>query len=387
MKKKVLNGCDLLDSEAAFNMLSGKRLGLISNSNALLRNGKTVAFKVNEKYNLCALFSGEHGFNTQKQAGEFDKKVFTEKETGVPVYDLFGGKKALEKAEKIFEKLDCVLFDIQDIGTRYYTYQYTLLDALHLCKKADTELIVLDRINPLGCNRIEGNLLESDCISEVGRVAGQPTIMGMTIGEIALWYNDSLNINGNIKIISCEGLTRDLKIENTDLTFTPPSPNMRNTDALFLYAGTCLFEGTNLSEGRGTEKPFEILGAPWLDTEKVIEYLYNLPKEEKAAFKGLNFTPCTFTPDFSDYAGEKCNGIEIEIINKDYVNMFETGLQLIRAVREIHPDKIEFSEHLTNLAGTKEILDINFNPHKYMNSQKEELESFKKAVKSYLIYK
>ncbi len=387
MKKKVLNGCDLLDSESEFNMLSGKRLGLISNSNAHLKNGKTVALKVNENYNLCALFSGEHGFNTEKQAGEFDNEVFREKETGVPVYDLFGGKDALQKAENIFKKLDCILFDIQDIGTRYYTYQYTLLEALYTSEKTDTELIVLDRINPLGCNRVEGNLLENDCVSEVGRVAGQPTITGMTIGEIALWYNDSLNINAKLKVISCEGLTRDLKIEDTDLTFTPPSPNMRNIDALFLYAGTCLFEGTNLSEGRGTENPFEVFGSPWLNSEKVIEYLNNLPDEEKSSFKGLKFIPCTFTPAFSDYEGETCYGVLIKIINKARVNMFETGLQLIRAVKEIHPNEIEFSEHLTNLAGTKKIFETDFNPHKYINSQKEELENFKYSVKSYLIYK
>ncbi len=386
MKKKVLNGCDLLDSEAAFNMLSGKRLGLISNSNALLINGKTVAFKVNKKYNLCALFSGEHGFKVQKQAGGFDNEVFTESETGIPVYDLFGGEEALEKAEKIFKTLDSVLFDIQDIGTRYYTYQYTLIDALKLCKKTNTELIVLDRINPLGCNRIEGNLLESDCISEVGRVQGQPTVTGMTIGEIALWYNDCLNINTKVKVISCEGLTRDLKIEDTDLSFIPPSPNMKNSNALFLYAGTCLFEGTNISEGRGTEKPFEIFGAPWLDSEKVIGYMNSLPAEEKTAFNGLKFIPCSFIPSFSDYEGEKCNGLQIEILNKDKVNMFEAGLQLIRAVREIHSDKIEFSEHYSNLAGTKKVLDWDFNPHKYINSQKKELENFKSTVKKHFIY-
>lgn len=387
LKKTVLNGCDLLYSEAVCEILSDKRLGLISNSNALLKNGKTVAYEVNKKYNLCALFSGEHGFNTQKQAGGFDNEVFTETETGVPVYNLFGDETALEKAEKIFEDLDCVLFDIQDIGCRYYTYQYTLLDALWLCKKTNKELIVLDRINPLGCDRTEGNLSEEDCISEVGRVAGQPVITGMTIGEIALWYNGYLNINANLRIISCEGLTRDLKIEDTDLTFVPPSPNMRNISALFLYAGTCLFEGTNLSEGRGTEKPFEIFGAPWLDSEKVIEHLNNLSDKEKTAFKGLIFTPCSFTPDSSDYMNEICNGIHIEIVNKDDVNMFETGLQLTKAIKEIHSDKFELSEHLFNLAGTRKILDSDFNPHKYIEAQKEYLRTFKNSVKPYLIYK
>lgn len=386
LNKKVFNGCDLLDNEDAFNMLSGKKLGLISNSRALLKDGKAVAYKVKEKFNLCALFSGEHGFNTKKPAGGFDNEVFTETETGTPVYNLFGGKDSLEKAMKIFKTLDCVLFDIQDIGTRYYTYQYTLLDALNLCKETDTELIVLDRINPLGCNRIEGNLLEIDCISEVGRVAGQPTITGMTIGEIALWYNDTLNINANIKVIPCKGLTRTFKIEDTDLTFIPPSPNIRNKNALFLYAGTCLFEGTNLSEGRGTEKPFEIFGAPWLNSERIIDYMNNLPEEEKTAFDGLSFSPCKFTPESSDYEGEICNGVQIEIINKYSVNMFETGLQLIRAVKDIHYDKVEFSEHLFNLSGTKKLLETDFNPHKYIYSQKSEIEKFKNSVKKYFIY-
>ncbi|MBE6794960.1 MAG: DUF1343 domain-containing protein [Ruminococcaceae bacterium] len=386
MKKKILNGCDLLDNELSFNMLCGKKLGLISNSCALLKNGETVALAINQKYSLFALFSGEHGFNTKKQAGGFDNEVFTESETGIPVYDLFGGNSSLKKAEEVFNKLDCIVFDIQDIGTRYYTYQYTLLDALYLCKKTSTQLVVLDRINPLGCNRIEGNLLESDCISEVGRVAGQPTVTGMTIGEIALWYNDFLNINAEIKVIPCDGLIRDLTIEDTDLLFNPPSPNMRNTDALFLYAGTCLFEGTNLSEGRGTGKPFELFGAPWLDTKKVIDYLQSMPNEDKEVFKGLNFSPCEFTPTFSDYKSEKCNGIQIEIIDKSCVNMFETGLQLINTVREIHPNYIEFSAHLTNLAGTKLILNDDFNPHKYINSQKKELKNFKNKAKKYYIY-
>lgn len=386
MKHRVLNGCDLLDTVKAKEILSGKRLGLVSNSQALTREIKTTANEVSSLYNLCALFSGEHGFNTKKQAGCFDSEIFQESETGAPVYDLFGGEKSLRKAEDIYKTLDAVLFDFQDIGTRYYTYQYTLLDALCLCKKTDTEMIILDRINPLGCLRIEGNLLEKDCISEVGRVQGQPTVTGMTIGEIALWYNEHLNIGADIKIIACEGLQREFLFEETDLTFIPPSPNMRNLNALFLYAGTCLFEGTNLSEGRGTEKPFEMFGAPWLEPKKVIDYLNALPNEEKSAFEGLEFLPCSFSPTSSDFEGVKCNGIEIKIKDKNSVNMFETGLQLICAIKELYTDKIEFSEHLGNLAGTKEIYDKYFNPYQYIKTQKYELEKFKNATKSFLLY-
>lgn len=386
MKHKILNGCDLLDTLKSRKMLSGKRLGLVTNSQALTRDFKTTASKVSSLYNLCALFGGEHGFNTEKQAGGYDKDVFTDKETGTPVYDLFGGEESLRKAEKIFKTLDAVLFDFQDIGTRYYTYQYTLLDALDLCKKTNTELIVLDRLNPLGCLRIEGNLLEKDCISEVGRVMDQPTVCGMTIGEIALWYNKHFNIGAELKIIACECLKREYLFEDTDLTFIPPSPNMRNLNALFLYAGTCLFEGTNLSEGRGSEKPFELFGAPWLEPKKVIDYLNALPNEEKASFEGLEFLPCSFTPTFSDFEGEFCKGIEIKIKDKNTVNMFETGLQLIRAIKELYPNKIEFSEHLGNLAGTKKIYEESFNPHEYIKIQKSELEKFKKEAKAFLLY-
>ena len=386
LKHKIFNGCDLLHTLKVKNLLSEKRLGLVTNSHALTRASETTASRVNELYNLCALFGGEHGFNTEKQAGGYDADVFIDKETGVPVYDLFGGEISLRKAEEVFKALDAVIFDFQDIGTRYYTYQYTLLDALYISKKTNTEMIVLDRINPLGCLRVEGNLLESDCVSEVGRVAGQPTITGLTIGEVALWYNKHLNIGTDIKVIACEGLHREFLFEDTDLTFIPPSPNMRNLDALFLYVGTCLFEGTNLSEGRGTEKPFEMFGAPWLEPKKVIDYLHFLPDEEKSAFKGLEFLPCTFTPTFSDYKNELCNGIQIEIKDKNHVNMFETGLQLIKAIKTLYPDKVEFSEHLGNLAGTKEIYMDEFNPHQYIKTQETELEKFKNERKSILIY-
>lgn len=386
MKQRVYNACDLLDTQKAKNLLSDKRLGLISNSSAITRNTLSTAAKTAILYNLSALFGAEHGFYTTKQAGGYDKDVFTDKETGVPVYDLFGGKEALEKAEAVFRNSDAVLFDLQDIGIRYYTYQYTLLDALFLCKKTGIEIIILDRINPLGGLRVEGNCIEKDCISEVGRVAGQPTICGMTIGELALWYNSYLDINANIEIIRCEGLDRGTLFEDTDLSFAPPSPNMPDLDTVFLYAGTCLFEGTNLSEGRGTQKPFKLFGAPWLEPKRFKDYLYSLPREAKADFSGIKFTPCEFTPIFSDYKGEKCYGLELCIKDKNAVNMYATGLHLISALRELYPEKTVFNEHLVNLTGTKKILKSNFNATKYLNTQSAEIEHFLIERKKHLIY-
>ncbi len=386
MKQSVLNGCDLLNSRKSKDLLLGKRIGLITNTAALLKTGETTAYHLNNLYNLRALFAPEHGFKGLLQAGGHEKTVIRDTNTQVNIYDLFGGESSLEQAEVITKELDALVFDIQDIGTRYYTYQYTMLDGMMLSKKVGIPFIVLDRINPLGFSNAKGNCLETNCISEVGRVSGQPTFCGITIGELARWYNIYLNINTELHIIPCENLNRQTAFENTDLNFTPPSPNMRNLNALFLYGATCLFEGVNISEGRGTIKPFELFGAPWIEPKKVFDYLTALSPKEKNAFGGIDFKPCEFTPTFSDYKNEKCYGLELIIKDKKSVNTFTTGLILIKTIRELYPDKFEATEHLANLSGTKEILKPDFEPIEYSKKQKPLLRKFDKEVKEYLIY-
>ncbi len=386
MKTSVYNGCDLITTNEGKRLFDDKKIGLVTNHSAKTRSDITVSAAMNDNYNLCALFSAEHGLNIAKQAGEADSEGYFDVETQLPVYNLYGDDSLYKKAEAVFDELDVIAFDMQDIGTRYYTYQYTLLDVLKLCKKTDKPLIVLDRINPLGCERVEGSCLSKDMISEVGRVPTQPVIAGMTIGEIALWYNASLNINAKLHILKCQNLNRSIKFEDTDLKFNYPSPNLQSLDAIFLYAGTCLFEGTNLSEGRGTDYPFEVFGAPWTEPQKIINELTNYPDNVKKLWDGLTFIPTEFTPTFSDYENCKCNGIKLVINDKSKVKPFETALYILEVLSKLYGTKLQKNLHLANLVGSDTILSESFSATQFLNSQKNCLDSFICERENFLIY-
>ena len=198
MKHSVYNACDLLDTAAANALLGGRRLGLVTNMSGVTRDLRTTASEMKKHYDLCALFGPEHGIRGATQAGGHDNEAFCDPETGVSVYDLFAHGDARAKTAEVLSSLDAVVFDIQDIGVRYYTYQYTMLDAMRICRQAGVPFIVLDRIDPLGGVRVEGNLIDRDCTSGVGAVYGQPAVAGMTVGELAGWYNDHLSVGADI---------------------------------------------------------------------------------------------------------------------------------------------------------------------------------------------
>lgn len=386
MKNKVYNGSDLLDTAQVRSMLSGKRLGLITNMSGVTRDLKSTSSVFASLYDLCALFGPEHGLQGAQQAGGYDKDVFIDTETGVPVYDLHGKGESREKAETVFSELDAVVFDIQDIGVRYYTYQYAMLDAMKLCAKNNVPMIVLDRIDPLGGINVSGNLIDEDCLSGVGAVPSQPAVCGMTIGELAKWFNAHLSIGADITVIPCEGWERSMWLDDTDLMFVPPSPNMPALDTITLYPGTCFFEGTNLSEGRGTTKPFELFGAPWMEPKRVIDALYALPCGAHEAFEGLVFRPCSFTPTFHKHAGEMCSGIQIHIRERKSIDMYALGLYLLTILRELYPDKCEFSQFLPKLVGTQKIMQRDFDAAAYLKEQKLEIEKFREERTVHLIY-
>ncbi len=386
MKYAVLNGADLLDSQYAKTLLNGKKLGLVTNVSGVTKNLTRTAVKLAEKYNLCALFSPEHGLSSVRQAGGYDDEVYFDKDLNIPVYDLFGRKESMVFAETVFRNLDAVVFDIQDIGVRYFTYQYTMLDTMKLCSDVSIPFIILDRINPLGGARVEGNLLTSDCVSSVGRVEGQAVVSGMTIGELALWYNDYLNIGAHVEVISCDGWKRSMEFDDTDLLFVPPSPNMPTTDTVFLYSGTCLFEGTNISEGRGTTKPFEMFGAPWIDSKELIMYLNSLPADMKEYFDGLVFRPCSYQPWFSDYQGVVCNGLQLHIKNKNDIDMFSTVCILIYSLRNLYPHVFKTEPFFYNLFGCNEWFDDIDSLRKLLDRFKTEREYFHRQRKDYLLY-
>ena len=271
-------------------------------------------------------------------------------------------------------------------SVRYYTYQYTMLDAMRICKQAGVPFIVLDRIDPLGGVRVEGNLIDRDCTSGVGAVYGQPAVAGMTVGELAGWYNDHLSVGADISVLPCQGWRREMSFDDTDLLFVPPSPNMPTTDAIFLYPGTCFFEGTNLSEGRGTTKPFELFGAPWMEPERVLDALHALPPEAKDTFAGIVFRPCAFTPTFHKHVGTLCGGLQLHVRDRAACDMYAVGLYLLDVLRKLYPDVCEFTRFLPHLVGTNAVMDADFDAAAYLASQKKPLSEFCEMREKYLIY-
>lgn len=382
----VMNACDLLESKDAVQLLKNKKLGLLTNVSGVTKDLRRTADVLAEKYLLCALFSPEHGLSAVQQAGGFDTDVFIDSQTGAPVYDLYGKTDGLLTAQKALQDLDMLLFDIQDIGIRYYTYQHTMLDAMKLCAVVGISFVVLDRVNPLGGVLVQGCCLESDCLSDVGRTPGQPVVSGLTVGELALWYKDLFRIDVTLHVLRCKGWKRAYLFEDTDLLFVPPSPNMPTMETVFLYSGTCLFEDTNISEGRGTTKPFEQFGAPWMNTEKVLSVMFDLPDAARKNFDGLVFRPCEFVPTFSDYQGELCKGMQIHIRNKQNVNMYSTILYLFDAIRKVHPDDFVLSSDLPLLAGSKKILSDDFNVSAFLEEQKQKCAAFDTLRKQYFLY-
>lgn len=387
MKNIIYNGCDLLGTQKADALLAGRRLGLVTNMSGVTRIGnqlRTTASVMAEKYNLAALFGPEHGIRGAAQAGGSDGDSYLDPETGVPVYDLFS-KKASE-TDELLSGLDALVFDIQDIGVRYYTYQYTMLSAMKLAVAANLPFIVLDRINPQNGLRVFGNLIEGNCLSGVGAVKGLPAVPGMTIGELARMFNELPGVSCELSVLACEGWRRAFDADDTNHLFVPPSPNMPALDTVYLYPGTCFFEGTNLSEGRGTTKPFEVFGAPWLEPQAVIDRINVLPSETRERFSGVVFRPCAFTPTFHKYQGELCQGIQLHLADRANCDAYTLGLYLICIIRDMYPDVCSFSRFLPHLVGTRRVLRSNFDPAAYLAQARREVADFLPVRDKYLIY-
>lgn len=385
MKKTVYNGCDRLDSAEAKALLGGRRLGLLTGVSGVTRDLRLSAEVLCEKYSLAALFGAEHGIRGANQDNHVDADHAVDPVTGLPVYNICS-LSSTEQAEKAISRVDAVLVDIQDVGVRYYTFQFAMLDAMRYCAKHGKELIVLDRLCPLGGEAFGGQILEEDCTSAIGRVAGQSAYYGMTMGELALWFNEHLSVGARVSVLPCEGWDRSAWYEDTDLPYVPPSPNLPCTDAILTYIALCTFEQTSVSEGRGTTRPFEIFGAPWMDPQKVTDAVGALPPERREAFDGLLLRPLYFKPTFHKYQGELCGGIQLHVRDRSAPKPFAAGLILHALLREMYPKEFTFTEKLCHVAGTRRILKEDFDPIAYLASQKEALAAFGKARARHLIY-
>lgn len=326
----ILSGIDRIDR--ADRVLRGKRVGLMTNQTGIDRRFRSSIDLMHWRYRLTALFAVEHGIRGDVQAGQA-YETRPDPATGVPVWAVYG--KTHRLTPEMLDTFDVFCFDMQDVGARFYTYLYALSYAMEECAKAGKPVVVFDRVNPLGGEIIEGTVLDPRFASYVGAYP-LPTRYGMTIGEYALWVQDRLKLDLDLTVIPLEGWRRDMLGDELDIPWVAPSPNCASLHTAFAYVGTCVFEGTNVSEGRGTTMPFEYIGAPWIEAERLAQRM------QRRALPGLWFRPVYFTPCASKYAGEACQGVQVHITDRRAARVVEGALSLLDGIRELWPDSLAY---------------------------------------------
>jgi uncharacterized protein YbbC (DUF1343 family) len=384
----VLTGIDVLEKNG-FDLLRGARVGVVVNPASVNRNLEpTLDILLKNKVEVKAVFGPQHGIYAETQANMIEWDGFIDKRTGIPVYSLYG--KVRKPQPEMLKEIDTLVFDLPDVGARYYTFIWTLGLCMQACVEQQKRIVILDRPNPINGVKVEGPVIDPEFSSFVGMY---PIAVrhGMTVGELALLFNDEFGIKCQLEVVKMEGWRRDMWFDDTRLPWVIPSPNMPTLDTATVYPGMCLLEGTNLSEGRGTTRPFEIFGAPWLDPYLLKEKL------EREDFSGIFFRSLCFVPTFNKWKDELCRGIQIHVTDRAYFLPFEIALAIVKYSRELHPDSFRWSappyEYEENklpfniIAGTdrlrkmmnKELKDI-------CKSWQKELTEFKIMREKYLLY-
>ncbi len=319
-------GIDVLRARG-FDLLRGRRVGLLTTFAAVdsdLRRTYDL-LRTDERVRLAALFAPEHGLSGVGQAGEAIASA-RDSRTGLPVYSLYGA--TFRPSLEMLADIDVIVFDIADVGARYFTFLWTLAEVMAAAR--DVEIVVLDRPNPLGGERIEGGALDPALISPVG--GGVPVCHGMTMGELArLLYASCDESFRGLTVVPCDGWRRAMTWAETGLLWSPPSPNMPRFETALHYPGACLIEGTTLSEGRGTPLPFEIVGAPYIDEVELADALTALK------LTGARFRPHVFKPTASKWAGEVCKGVQVYITDRAAWRPIDVWLNVIIAIRRLYP--------------------------------------------------
>jgi len=328
---KVLTGLDLIEKKWP-QQLKKARIGLLVNPasvNRRLIHAIDIALS-SKRFKLTSLFGPQHGIWANTQDNMIEWKGFIDKKTGLPVYSLYGDTR--KPLPEMLRDIDALVIDLQDIGSRYYTFIWTMSLAMEACSEIGKTVVVLDRPNPINGIDIEGPVVEEGYFSFVG-LKPLPVRHGMTIGEISLYLKDRFYPSLDLKIIKMEGWKRRLWFNETGLPWVMPSPNMPTLDTATVYPGMCLLEGTNLSEGRGTTRPFEIFGAPFIEPERLVSRL----KELK--LRGVFFRPLYFEPTFHKYRAQLLGGAQIHVTDRRSFKPFLTGVAIIKTVKELYPEE------------------------------------------------
>jgi uncharacterized protein YbbC (DUF1343 family) len=339
-------GIDVL-VESGFAQLAGLRVALLTNDSSRDGTGRRTLDLLTRApggVHLIALFNAEHGLGADK-----DGKVASGRhaETGLPIHSLYGAHR--RPRADMLSGLDAVVIDIQDVGVRFYTYATTMAYLMEAAAQHRRKVFVLDRPNPIGPAGVRGPMLDPDLRSFTGYFP-MPVQHGMTIGELARMFNDEMRIGADLTVVAMRGYRRDAWFDELGLPWVNPSPNLRSLPAAILYPGVALIEFTDVSVGRGTPSPFEVVGAPWIDGPALTQHL------ERSRIPGVAFEPVHFTPTADRHAGRGCRGVRIGLADRSKLDAPRLGVELAAALHRLHPQRFALRDVLT-LLGSRRTLD------------------------------
>lgn len=370
----------------------GLKAGLLihpASVNKKLIHTKDILLK-SKKVKVTAFFGPQHGIFGNTQDNMIEWEGFVDKDTGIPVYSLYG--KTRKPNAEMLKDIEVLIIDLQDVGARYYTFIWTMALCMEACEEKGIPVIVLDRVNPIGGHLTEGPVLKPEFSSFVG-LHPLPVRHGMTIGELALYFKDKFYPKLDLTVIPLKGWRRNQWFDETGLPWVMPSPNMPTLHTATVYPGMCLFEGTILSEGRGTTRPFEIFGAPFIEPEELVKKLKDF------RLKGVVFRPLYFTPTFNKFSGELCGGAQIHVTDREKFKPFKTAVAILLAIHELYPEvklwrqppyEYEFEKLPFDILAGSDRLRMDIESGKPLKEMEElwnrEVSAFEKVRSRYLLY-
>jgi uncharacterized protein YbbC (DUF1343 family) len=391
-QSRVKIGAEIL-IEKHLDLIKGKKIGIVTNHTGILPDGRHIVDVLNgiEGVKIVALFGPEHGIRGEVPDGKSISHGVDAK-TGIPVFSLYGEVK--KPTEEMLKDIDVLIFDIQDVGARFYTYISTMSYCMEACAEMGKKFIVLDRPNPIRGVYVDGPILEPRFKSFVG-LHPIPVAHGMTVGELAKMFNDEGWLENGVKadltVVKMENYSRKMWFDQTGLPWVKPSPNMMTLKTAIVYTATCFIEGTNVSEGRGTQHPFEWIGAPWIDGEKLAKELnyYKLP--------GVKFEPISFTPTDIEkvtvdpkYEGEKCGGVYLNVYDREKFEPVKVGVYILYALKKLYPDKFKWrTAGQDRLWGTDKVrlmIDEGKKPDEIIKTWEDDVKKFLSIRQKYLLY-
>lgn len=382
----VLTGIDVLEKDNFASLKQGKEsitIGLLTNQTGVDAQGRRTidVLAAAPGIKLAAILSPEHGIFGTEDTTHLENS--TDSVTGIPVYNIYGGTESKRRPPiELLKTLDAVVMDIQDAGARFYTYETTLGYLLESAAQANTEVIVLDRPDPVTGSFVQGPISESD-LSNFTNYHPVPVRHGMTLGELAQMFNSERKIGARLRVIPMQGWLRGDWFDSTGVVWVDPSPNLRSVNESALYPGVAIIEGTNISVGRGTNTPFEVVGAPWIEPGAFADYL------NARLIPGVRFVPVRFTPTTGPYANKQCGGVNLIVTDRNQLDAPQMGIELAVALRKLYPVNWKIDKMIEILANHSvfDAISQGQDPRMIAQEWQDELQKFRDLRSKYLLYK